>query len=87
MVFEHMVQGPLVVLGDELKSEPPDNVVNYVNDFHHRLHMVCATAHKILAASRRRWKNHRKTDTRLFEPGDKALVLLPNGMFTVSRKV
>ena len=36
LVFGHTVWGPLAVLGDELKTaEPPENVLDYVNGFHH----------------------------------------------------
>lgn len=39
-------------VGDKMKNaEPPDDVLNYVNGFRHRLHIACATAHRNLSGS------------------------------------
>ena len=40
----------LAVPGDEMKNaEPSDNILNYVNGFHHQLHIACTTAHRNLS--------------------------------------
>lgn len=39
-------------VGDKMKNaEPPDDVLNYVNGFRHRLHIACATAHRNFSGS------------------------------------
>lgn len=74
LVFGHTLRGPLALLADELKNvEPPDNILNYVNDFCHRLHFACATAHKI----KMKELFDCKRESRSFEPGDQVLALLP----------
>lgn len=45
------------MLSDELKdAEPPDNVLNYVDDFRRHLHIACATAHKKLSSAQEKMK-------------------------------
>ena len=80
LVFAHSVWGPLSVLGGDLKpEEPPENVWDYVNDFRRRLYIACATAHKNIGGAQKKMKEgfDQKADSRLFEPGDQVLVLLP----------
>lgn len=80
LVFGHTVRGPLAVLADGLKpAEPPDNILNYVNDFRRRLHVACVTAHKKLSRAQTKMKGlfDRRAESRLFEPGDQVLALLP----------
>lgn len=56
----------------------PDNVLHYVNGCR-RLHVACATAHKKLSGAQMKMKElfDRKSETRMFEPGDQVLALLP----------
>ena len=99
LVFGHMVRGPLTLLRDEIGlSEPPLNLLDYVNGFRHRLYVAGERARDNLASAQRKMKNihDREAETRNFSPGDQVLALLPlvcspfqakfHGPFTVLRK-
>ena len=95
-----MLRGPLTLLHDEIGlSEPPLNLLDYVNGFRHRLYVAGERARDNLASAQRKMKNihDRKAKTRNFSPGDQVLALLPlvcslfqakfHGPFTVLRKL
>lgn len=72
--------GSIRCIGEDLKNaEPPHNVLNYINDFHRRLHVACATAYKHFGSAKKEMKElfHRTAKFCLFEPGDQVLALLP----------
>ena len=80
LVFAHTVRGPLAVLQDDLKpGEPPVNLIDYVNGFHRRLHLAVKMAGDHLTAVQSKMKRHfdRRTEPRVFCPGDQVVALLP----------
>lgn len=80
LVFGHTVRGPLAVLSDHWKTvDPPENILDYVNDFRCRLYNVCATARRKLGMAQEKMKDifDRKAKVQSFEPGDQVLILLP----------
>lgn len=57
LVFGHRVRGPLAVLHDGwISEEPPDNLLDYVNGFHHRLYKAGQLAKQKLAKAQIRMK-------------------------------
>ena len=58
---------------------PPQNLINYVNGFRHRLYAAGEMAREKLAPSQVRMKRlyDRRTVQRQFSPGDQVLALLP----------
>ena len=101
LVFAHTVRGPLKLLQEKWLADdsPPQNLLDYVCQFRHRLSKACEIAGTNLQASQRRMKSwyDKKAKTRAFAPGDKVLVFLPlpgsslqarySGPYTVLRKV
>ena len=80
LVFGHMVRGPLALLCDSVAlPEPPQNLIDYVNGFRHRLFMAGEKAKEMLASSQVKMKNlyDRKAEVRQFSSGDQVLALLP----------
>ena len=80
MVFAHKVRGPLSLLKDGLQeSEPPVNLIDYIDGFRRRLFLAWQCAAKNLGKSQARMKKvfDRKAEPRLFSPGDQVLALLP----------
>lgn len=100
LVFGHTVQGPLAVLGANLKpGKPPEDVLDYVNGFRRRLHIACASAHGNLSGAQGKMKGifDQKAETHQFELGHQVLALLPevgspfqarfSGPFTVKSRM
>ena len=80
LVFGHTVRGPLAVLQDDWKnSEPPKNLLHYVNGFRNRLYAAGELAKEKLAGSQHKMKRlyDRRSEQRTFSPGDQVLALLP----------
>lgn len=80
LVFGHTVRGPLSLLHDSVaQSEPPQNLLEYVNGFRHRWYMAGEKARKVLFHSQGKMKQlyDRKTEVRHFSPDDQDLALLP----------
>ena len=80
LVFGHNVCGPLALLCDSVRlPEPPQNIIDYVNGFRHRLYLAGEKAKKQLASSQVKVKRlyDRKAEVRQFSPGDQVLALLP----------
>ena len=60
-------------------SDPPRNLIDYVNGFRHRLYGAGELAKQMLAVSQSKMKrryNH-WTELREFSPGDRVLALCP----------
>ena len=100
LVFGHSVRGPLALLQDGLvESEPPTNLVDYVNGFRRRLYMAVEVARKNLEGAQANQKRQYdlQAEHRQFSPGDQVLALLPvqvspfqatfAGPYTVTKKV
>lgn len=100
LVFGHSVRGPLAVLHNGYQpSEPPHNLVDYVNGFKQRLFMAGKMAKLKLKESQKKMKSvfDQKARQRQFSPGDQVMCLLPvvgspfqarfSGPGTVKRKV
>nr|XP_046229617.1 uncharacterized protein LOC124050808 isoform X1 [Scatophagus argus] len=100
LVFGHTVRGPLTLAHDGVAlSEPPSNLIDYVNGFRHRLYSAGEMAKEKLLNAQTKMKRlyDRKTEQREFSPGDQVLALLPvvhspfqarfTGPFTVLRQV
>ena len=71
LVFGHKVRGPLAVLQDGLKpAEPPVNLIDYVNGFHCRIHLVVKMAgeHLIAVQSIMKWDYDRRAKPQVFCP-------------------
>ena len=81
LVFGHSVRGPLAVLRDAVapSSEPPSNLIDYINGFRHRLYSAGEMAKDKLSLSQGKMKqlHDRKAEQRVFSPGDQVLALLP----------
>jgi transposase InsO family protein len=80
LVFGHTVRGPLAVLQDDWKnSEPPKNLLHYVNGFRNRLYAAGELAKEKLAGAQHKMKRlyDRISEQRTFSPGDQVLALLP----------
>ena len=100
LVFAHKIRGPLSVLKDGLQgSDPPVNLIDYINGFRRRLFLAWQCAKKNLGRSQARMKKvfDRHAESRLFSPGDRVVALLPipgspfrarfSGPYTVVRQV
>ncbi|XP_027894500.1 uncharacterized protein LOC114157600 [Xiphophorus couchianus] len=100
LVFGHAVRGPLKLLHDAVRpSQPPSNLIDYVNGFRRRLYVGVEMAREKLTSSQEKMKRiyDRKVEHRCFSPGDRVLALLPvvsspfqakfTGPFTVLRKL
>ena len=100
LVFAHKIRGPLSVLKDGLQgSDPPVNLIDYINGFRRRLFLAWQCAKKNLVRSQARMKKvfDRHAESRLFSPGDRVVALLPipcspfrarfSGPYTVVRQV
>lgn len=100
LVFGHTVRGPLAVIKDALvDSDPPKNIIDYVNGFRHRLYMAVEKARENLSCAQLKMKKRYdlKAERREFSPGDLVLALTPlvdtpfkakfSGPYVVERKV
>lgn len=73
LVFAHKVKGPLAALaGGWIDSDPPANLVDYVNGFRKRLYTTRELVkNKLLATqSKMKYLFDCKTEDRSFLPGD-----------------
>ncbi|KAI7799880.1 hypothetical protein IRJ41_013806 [Triplophysa rosa] len=80
LVFGHKVCGPLAVVGDQLKDrQPPKSLHEYVNGFRRRLFLAGKAARENLERVQIKMKKlfDRKSEQRVFNPGDQVLALLP----------
>ncbi|XP_030283654.1 uncharacterized protein LOC115587797 [Sparus aurata] len=80
LVFGHTVRGPLSVFKDGWKgSDPPTNLIDYVNGFRHRLYTAGELAKQMLATSQAKMKKQydRRAELREFSEGDRVLALCP----------
>lgn len=102
LVFGHTVRGPLRLLKEKWLAESPKTehkLLDYVSSFRKRLNYVCQLARDNLSQSQAKMKSRydKKSVLRVFQPGDKVLVLLPlpgsslharfSGPYTVERKI
>ena len=100
LVFGHTVRGPLSMLSDQWKMvEAPRNLLNYVNGFRHRLYAAGELAKEKMECAQGKMKKlyDRRTEQRVFSPGDRVLALLPitgspfqakfKGPYTVVKKI
>lgn len=80
LVFGHEVCGPVaVVAGKWRETDPPGNVIDYVDGFRFRLYQAWAAAQRGLKGAQSKMKRlfDRKAKVREFEPGSQVLALLP----------
>uniref|UniRef100_A0A3P8WEH2 Gypsy retrotransposon integrase-like protein 1 n=1 Tax=Cynoglossus semilaevis TaxID=244447 RepID=A0A3P8WEH2_CYNSE len=80
LVFGHSVRGPVAVLQSGCQqSEPPSNLIDYVNGFRHRLYLAGKMAKHSLEKSQKKMKSlfDRKAKQRQFNLGDQVMLLLP----------
>ena len=80
LVFGHTVRGPLAALqSDWRESEPPKNVIDFVNGFRQRLYSAMELAREKLTSAQAKMKRlyDRRAERRVFIPGDQVLALLP----------
>ncbi|XP_030271930.1 uncharacterized protein LOC115581177 isoform X1 [Sparus aurata] len=80
LVFGHTVRGFLASLQSDWKSkEAPQNLIDYVNGFRHRLYQANKLAKENLKAVQHKMKrlHDRRAESREFSPGDQVLALLP----------
>lgn len=80
LVFAHIVRGPLAVVHDQWRSsEPPENMIDYVNGFRRRLYEAGVLAKEKLELSQKKMKKlyDLRAEKRLYSPGDQVLVLSP----------
>ncbi|KAI7790505.1 hypothetical protein IRJ41_012050 [Triplophysa rosa] len=80
LVFGHTVRGPIATLTDTWDiSEPPTNVLDYVNSFRYRLYEARAIAQRKLGKSQEKMRKlfDSKVKFREFQVGDKVLSMLP----------
>ena len=81
LVFGHSVRGPLKLLKENWLSEKTEglNLLDYVSKFRSRLKSACELAQQNLKYSQSKMKllYDRKSQNRVFNPGDKVLVFLP----------
>uniref|UniRef100_A0A8P4GQ49 Gypsy retrotransposon integrase-like protein 1 n=1 Tax=Dicentrarchus labrax TaxID=13489 RepID=A0A8P4GQ49_DICLA len=80
LVFAHTVRGPLAALcGNWKESNPPKNLIDYVNGFRHRLYMAGELAKEKLVLAQNKMKNlyDRHAERRVFSPGEQVLALFP----------
>ena len=80
MIFGHSVCGPLKLLKENWLSENTEslNLLDYVSKFRNKLKKACELVQQILKNSQSKMKilYDRKSQNRVFKPGDKVLVLL-----------
>lgn len=80
LVFAHTVKGPLAVVLDVGKdTEPPENLLDYINGFRHRLYLARELAQDRLAVAQGKMKAwyDQRSELRSFLPGDQVLALCP----------
>lgn len=80
LVFSHTVRGPLAALADHWReTEPPKNLIDFVNGFRHRLYTAGNLAKEKLTSTQVKMKSwyDRNTERRVFNPGDQVLALFP----------
>ncbi|KAK0143078.1 Retrovirus-related Pol polyprotein from transposon 412 [Merluccius polli] len=73
LVFAHTVRGPLAALcGNWKESNPPKNLIDYINGFRHRLYTAGELAKEKLVLAQNKMKNlyDRHAEHRIFSPGD-----------------
>ncbi|XP_072178114.1 uncharacterized protein [Diadema setosum] len=102
LVFGHEPRGPLKVVKEQLLSDEEDkdsNALDYISMFRERLVRANEVAREHLKSSQQTMKEifDRKAKSRVFEVGDKVLVLLPlpgdalkakfSGPYVVERKL
>lgn len=100
LVFVHKVHGPLSVLKDCVnETDPPVNLLEYVQGFRHKLFLSCEVAKKNLTKAQSKMKRlfDRGAAERAFSPRNQILALLPlqgspfkarfSGAYTVVQKV
>lgn len=100
LVFGHKVRGPMAVLRDSWEiAAPPQNLLDYVNGFRHRLVLAVESAKEKLVKSQHKMKTlyDRRAEPKQFHAGDQVLVLQPivtspfeakfSGPYTVVRQV
>lgn len=102
LVFGHSVRGLLALLHDAValpSSDPPPNLIDYVNGFWHRLYSAGEMAKEKLFSAQGKMKRlyDCRAEQHVFSPGDQVLALLPLvhlpfqdrflGPFTVPRQV
>ena len=81
LVFGHAVRGPLALVQDNwTESQPPRNLIDYVNGFRCRLYKAQEVAKSNLESSQCKMKKlfDRQVENCVFLPGDQVLALLPN---------
>lgn len=79
-MFGHTVCGPIALLHDPVSQpDPPQNLIDYVNRFRHRLYVAREKAQECLATAQIKMKHlhDRKAEIHQFSPGDQVLALLP----------
>ena len=80
LVFAHTVRGPLSVISDQwVASDPPKNLISYVNGFRNRLYEAGELVKQNLQMAQKKMKQlfDRKVERREFCAGDQVLVLQP----------
>ncbi len=80
LVFGHCIRGPLGVLCDgALQEEPPQSLIQYIHGFRRRLVLAGELAREKLGKTQEKMKCwfDRKSEIRLFSPGDQVLALFP----------
>ncbi|KAK7878623.1 hypothetical protein WMY93_030459 [Mugilogobius chulae] len=80
LVFSHKVRGPLALLQDNWReSDPPSNLIDFVNGFRYRLYKAQEVAKDRLSGVQGKMKKlyDRHSVYREFLPGDQVLALLP----------
>lgn len=80
LVFVHTVRGLLAVLSSKWKeSDSPENLIDYINGFHHRLYKAGELAKEKLGSvqDKRKHLYDHNPENRVFSPGDQVLALLP----------
>lgn len=100
LVFGHCIRGPMAVLCDDaLPEEPPQSLIQYVQGFRRRLILAGEVAKEKLEKTQKKMKCwfDRKSEVRIFSPGDQVLALFPlssspfcakfSGPYTVLRQV
>ena len=80
LVYGHEVRGPLKLIKERFLSEEDEtNLLDYVSNFKERLSKACSVAQECLKVSQRVMKTRadKKSEVRIFKPGEKVLLLLP----------
>lgn len=90
LVFGHSVCGPLAVMSDGLAgSEPPKNLVNYLNGFHCHLYIAVEVARKNLEGAQIIQKEQYdcRAERHQFNPGDQVLACMATPGLSFSSQV